>query len=102
MRKFGLTLFILLTTLTFVNAQKKTMDKIAGVVGSGIILQSDIEMQYAQYLAQGGAPNAGIKCQVMQNLLTQKILAQQAVIDSVTVKEDEVDSEIDRKMRSML
>jgi peptidyl-prolyl cis-trans isomerase SurA len=101
MRKFGIAILGFLLIVSVSKAQR-SMDKIAGVVGSGIILQSDIEMQYAQYLAQGGSPNPGIKCQVMQNLLTQKILAQQAVIDSVTVKEDEVDSEIDRKMRSML
>jgi peptidyl-prolyl cis-trans isomerase SurA len=102
MRKFGLTLFILLTTLTFVNAQKRTLDKIAGVVGSGIILQSDIESQYAQYLVQGNQPNPSIKCYILQQLLTQKLLAQQAVIDSVTVKDDEVDAEVDRRMRSMV
>lgn len=101
MRKFGFTLFILLTTLTFVKAQKRTLDKIAGVVGSGIILQSDIESQYAQYLVQGNQPNPGIKCYILQQLLTQKLLAQQAVIDSVTVKDDEVDAEVDRRMRSM-
>lgn len=101
MRKFGLTLFVLLITLTFVKAQKKTLDKIAGVVGSGIILQSDIESQYAQYLAQGNTPNPSIKCIILQQLLTQKLLAQQAVIDSVIVKDDEVDAEVDRRMRNM-
>src|ERR1700712_5290331 len=102
MRNFGLTLFILLTTLTFVKAQKRTLDKIAGVVGSGIILQSDIESQYAQYIIQGNQPNPSIKCYILQQLLTQKLLAQQAVIDSVSVKEDEVDNEVDRKMRGMI
>lgn len=101
MRKFGIAILGFLLIVSVSKAQR-SMDKIAGVVGSSIILQSDIEMQYAQYLVQGGQPNPGIKCQVMQNLLTQKILAQQAVIDSVTVKEDEVDNEIDRKMRSMM
>lgn len=37
----------------------------------------------------------------MQNLVTQKLLAQQAVIDSVTVKDEEVDDEVDRRMRGM-
>ncbi|OCX52360.1 peptidylprolyl isomerase [Mucilaginibacter sp. PPCGB 2223] len=102
MRKFGLTLFILFTTLTLVNAQYKTLDKIAAVVGGGIILQSDIESQYASYLAQGNTPNPAIKCYVLQQLLTQKLLAQQAVIDSVTVNDDDVDNEVDRRMRAMI
>jgi peptidyl-prolyl cis-trans isomerase SurA len=102
MRKFGLTLFILFTTLTFVKAQYKNLDKIAAVVGSSIILQSDIETQYASFLAQGNPPNDNIKCYIIQTLLTQKLLAQQAVIDSVTVTEEEVDNEVDRRMRSMV
>ena len=82
---------------------KHTLDKIAGVVGSSIILQSDIELKYAsQYLAQGNPPNPAVKCQILQGLLTQKLLAQQAVIDSVDVKDDEVDNDVDRRMRGMI
>ncbi len=71
-------------------------------MGSGIILQSDIELQYANYLASGNPPDPSIKCVILQNQLTQKLLAQQAVIDSVTVKDDEVDNELDRRMRGMI
>jgi peptidyl-prolyl cis-trans isomerase SurA len=78
------------------------LDKIAGVVGSSIILQSDIELKYAQILAQGNQPDESIKCQILQGLLTQKLLAQQAVIDSIDVKDDEVDGDVDRRMRSMI
>jgi peptidyl-prolyl cis-trans isomerase SurA len=102
MRKFGIAILSIILTISIVNAQKRTLDKIAGVVGSGIILQSDIELQYANYLASGNQPNPGIKCAILQQLLTQKLLAQQAVIDSVTVKDDEVDNEVDRRMRGMM
>jgi peptidyl-prolyl cis-trans isomerase SurA len=71
-------------------------------VGGGIILQSDIELKYANFLVQGNQPNPAIKCQILQSLLTQKLLAQQAVIDSVEVKEDDVDNDIDRRMRGMI
>jgi peptidyl-prolyl cis-trans isomerase SurA len=102
MRKFGITILSLLLFLTAASAQVHTLDKIAGVVGSGIILQSDIELKYASYLAQGNPPNSAIKCEILQSLLTQKLLAQQAVIDSVDVKDDEVDNEVDRRMRAMI
>jgi peptidyl-prolyl cis-trans isomerase SurA len=102
MRKFGLTLLCLVFALSFAQAQKQTLDKIAGVVGSSIILKSDIEFQYARYLAQGGQPDEAVKCQLMQRLLMQKLLAQQAVIDSVSVTDDDVDNNIDRKMRYMM
>src|ERR1700761_5646825 len=53
----------------------RTLDKIAGVVGSSIILESDIELKYASYLAAGNAPSEDIKCQILQSLITQKLLA---------------------------
>jgi len=99
MRKFGIAVLILTFTITFAHAQK-VLDKVAGVVGSSIILKSDIESTYAQYVLQGMQPNPAVKCQLLQNLVTQKLLAQQAVIDSVTVKDDEVDGEVDRRMRT--
>jgi len=123
MRKFGITILGFLLFRAAASAQQKAdttlkskptvtdtvpagrvhnLDKIAGVVGAGIILQSDIELKYASYLAQGNQPNESVKCEVLQSLLTQKLLAQQAVIDSVDVKDDEVDNEIDRKMRGMI
>lgn len=103
MRKIGLSILNILLILSVAHAQgKRTIDKIAAVVGSGIILQSDIELEYAQYLVSGQQPNEGFKCVILQNKLTQKLLAQQAVIDSVTVKDEEVDADVDRRMRSFM
>jgi peptidyl-prolyl cis-trans isomerase SurA len=102
MRKFGILVLVCLFTFTLAQAQKHTLDKVAGVVGGSVILKSDIELQYAQYLAQGGQPDVGIKGTILSRLLTQKLLAQQAVIDSVTVNDDDVDAQIDRRMRAMM
>lgn len=79
-----------------------SLDKIAAVVGASIILQSDIELKYATYLAQGVPPDPRLKCEIAQNFVTQKLLAAQAIIDSIDVKDDDVDNEIDRRMRSMI
>jgi len=103
MRKIGLALlsFVLLTSVAMAQP-KHTLDKIAAVVGSSVVLQSDIELKYATYLAQGNAANPDIKCQIAQSFITQKLLAAQAIIDSVEVKDDEVDADIDRRMRGMI
>lgn len=106
----GLIFAALLCIIVQVQAQttsqaqtpKKSLDKIAAVVGSTIILQSDLEMQYAQYLAQGNPENAEARCSFLQQILAQKLLSQQAVIDSVSVTDDQVDSEIDRRLRTMI
>jgi peptidyl-prolyl cis-trans isomerase SurA len=95
------TIIVVLIT-GFINISAQTIDKIAAVVQGTIILQSDIDKQYADYLAQGNPPNPEIQCVILQRLLTQKVLSQQAVIDSVEITEDQVDSEVDRRMRAMI
>src|SRR5450631_1378079 len=103
MRKFGLVLLSLVLIMTATKAQKKTLDKIVAVIGSSIVLQSDVEMKYqTQYLGQGNPPDPSVKCLIARNFITQKLLAQQAVIDSIDVKDDEVDGDIDRRMRGMI
>jgi peptidyl-prolyl cis-trans isomerase SurA len=103
MRKTGIVLILsLIFTITFAQAQPRNLDKIAAVVGSSIVLKSDIELRYANALASGMPPNESYKCDILKSFITQKLLAQQAVIDSVTVTDDEVDNEVDRKMRNMI
>jgi peptidyl-prolyl cis-trans isomerase SurA len=95
-------LFFLLTSINLTFAQNITVNKIAAVVGDNIILQSDIEREYANYILQGNPENDEVKCGVLQQMLTQKLLSQQAVIDSVTVTDDEVTNEVDRRMRAFV
>ncbi|MBK0384336.1 peptidylprolyl isomerase [Pedobacter sp. SD-b] len=94
----------LLTFFGFLNiyAQEKVVDKVVAVVGDNIILKSDVDQQYAQYLAQGNKADENTKCLFLQNMLSQKLLTQQAVIDSITVDEEDVDNEINRRMRVMI
>ncbi len=94
--------FVALGMVGSVSAQEaKVVDKVAATVGSSIILQSEIEREYAQYLAQGSPEDESFKCYILQQLLTQKLLAQQAVIDSIDVTESEVDDDINARLRYM-
>jgi len=103
MRKTGIALILsLFLTIAFAQAQPRNLDKIAAVVGNSIVLKSDIELRYGNALASGMPPNESYKCDILKGFITQKLLAHQAVIDSVTVTDDEVDNEIDRRMRSMI
>ena len=99
MKKVFLVAFAL--TCLFFNsfAQKHNIDKVAAVVGNNIILLSDLNQQYTQYLYQGNKPDPTVKCYVLQQLLTQKLLKQQADIDSVMVEDSQVDDEVNKRMR---
>lgn len=87
-------------TLLPLQAQEKTIDEVVAVVGDEMILLSDIENQYLQQRLQGGIQGAhAIRCEILENLLFQKLLIDQAVLDSVEVSDSHVDAEMDRKLR---
>ncbi len=99
MKKFLLIAGGLMCLFINVQAQKKNLDKVVAVVGSNIILLSDLNQQYAIYLNQGNPPDDRVKCYYLQSMLTQKLLKQQAEIDSIMVDDAQVDSELDKRMR---
>lgn len=78
---------------------QQTIDKVVAVVGSKIILHSDVEKQYVQFIAQGGTETSDARCTILDQLILQKLLINQAAIDSVTVSETQVEGELDRRMR---
>lgn len=102
MKKF---LFVALLNVIFLSGafaqESKVIDKVAATVGSSIILQSELDREYAQHLAQGNQADESFKCYILQQLLTQKLLAQQAVLDSIDVTESEVDDNINQRLRYM-
>jgi len=77
------------------------IDQVIGVVGQNIILQSDLESQYIQYMMQQGGKESeeDIKCTIIENMVFQKLLLNQAELDSVEVSDGQVESELDRRLR---
>lgn len=102
MKKILGLIIILFTFFNSSFAQEKLIDRVIATVGSSFILQSDLELEYTQYLAQGNQPNDKVKCYILQQLMTQKLLAQQAVVDSIEVSESEVDDQLNFRIRTMI
>lgn len=75
------------------------IDEVVAVVGNNIIKKSDVEKQYLQYIAQGNTETGGLRCAILENLLLQKLLVQQAIIDSVDVSDAQVEAELDKRIR---
>ncbi len=69
------------------------------VVGDKILLRSDIEKQYVQFTAQGMETGENTRCLIFDQLLMQKLMLNQADLDSVTVPDAQVEGELDRRMR---
>lgn len=80
-------------------SQKKNLDKVVAVLGGNIILLSELNQQYAQYLNSGNPADERFKCVILNQMLSNKLLKLQAEIDSVYVEESQVDEEVDKRMR---
>lgn len=82
------------------NAQEKLIDEVVGVVGGNVILFSDIETQYLQLKAQGNILGGSqLRCQILESLLYQKLLLNQAELDSVEISDSRVESAMDARLR---
>lgn len=99
MKKFLVMAGGLICLFLNTQAQKKNIDKVVAVLGNNIILLSDLNQQYAQFLNQGNPDDPKIKCMILQQILVQKLLKQQAEIDSVMVDDSQVDDEVEKRMR---
>ena len=95
-RRFFISIICLLIG---VNAySQEIIDKIVGIVGNEIIMMSDIENQYIQMASQQMDVNPNTRCEILEDLMFQKLLYVQAQKDSIEVTPKEVETELDRRL----
>lgn len=92
------------TVVQVSNTKKVTADKIVGVVGDKVILQSDIKNAIldVQRQAQGQEVQLPTECEVMEQALAQKAMVLQSERDSIPVSDEEIEAELDNQVRSFL
>ena len=91
----------ILIFLLFVNCAvfAQSIDKIEAIVGSEILLTSDIENQYNQFLSQGIINTGDVRCDIIKDLLFQNLLVHHAKIDStIEVGIDDVAQEVNKRI----
>ena len=103
-RFFAVFAIVTICSSTIYAQQVQVIDKIVAVVGNNIIMQSDIEQQYMQYRMQGGIKGSAssIRCEILEDMLFRKLMLNQAELDSITVSDEQIDSEVDRYIRYYL
>lgn len=95
-----LSLIILTLAINKGYAQEQIIDEVVAVVGANYILQSDVETQYLQYRAQGEVADArASRCRIFEDLLYQKLMLNQAELDSVQITEEQVNQTMDARFR---
>jgi peptidyl-prolyl cis-trans isomerase SurA len=92
-------LVILICCFQNLQAQSpKVIDEVVAVVGDKKILFSDIEQQYLQLKEQGEKVDDNTRCMILEQLLMQKLLMNQAEVDSIEVSDNEIENELDSRM----
>lgn len=96
-------LFILtgcIVTSNQTQAQDKVVDQIVAVVGKNIILKSDIEGMYQQQQAQGITTEGDMKCEILENLLVEKLLLAEAELDTtITVSDSQLNQNLEQRIQ---
>ncbi len=98
-RIFFTICFILFIQSLFAQTKKVLADKIIATIGDKIILESDIDNSIADMQRQNIDVPANAKCILLQQALGLKALVLQAELDSIPVSDEDIDAEIDNRIR---
>jgi peptidyl-prolyl cis-trans isomerase SurA len=102
--KYGL-LILFSVILTQIKAQETEgfiVDKIIAKVDNYILIKSELERAYQDYLTNGGTPSQEARCQYLAMLVRNKLMMAKAEIDSVMVLDAEVDLNTQNRMDMIL
>ncbi len=94
---------MLLAVSAFAQSSKKVVaDKISAIVGDRIILQSDIKNSVSDMLRRGETLPDNAECLLMEQAIISKVLMLQAEKDSLPVTDEEVEADLDNRIRSYI
>ncbi len=104
LKKIVTAAFLLLTFAGVAQGQPKKViaDKISGIVGDKIILYSDIRNSLADIIRQGGQVPENAECMLMEQAIISKMLMLQAQKDSLPVTDEEVEADLDNRIRTYI
>ena len=98
---FGnVALFFVFLCGSYALKAQESADKIIAIIGRNrIILQSELEMEVAQAKQQNPQFNDTMRCLMLQQMILRKMLLEQAERDSVMVTDEDVEGQLDNRLR---
>lgn len=94
LKNISLLIFYFITST--MHAQQ-IVEGVVAVVGDKAIFKSEVEQQYFQ-LVKNENQTDNIKCEILNDLIFQKLLSHQAELDSLEVTDDEVNDAINQRI----
>ncbi len=100
-------LLLVLTNFSMAKGQGEeekgfVVDEIIAKVDNYIVLKSELDRSYQEYLANGGSLSEEARCQYLGLLIRNKLMMAKAEIDSVVVLDAEVDLNASNRMDMIL
>lgn len=77
----------------------KVIDRIIAQIGDEIILLSDIQNRRLELIQEGQTPDIAADCMILEEMLFEKLLVNQAMVDSVEISDDMVNYEMENRLR---
>jgi peptidyl-prolyl cis-trans isomerase SurA len=99
LRLTGVLLFIGFINTCFAQPTGLVADKIIAVVGNKVVLKSDVDNAILDMKRQGADIPADAACYLLEQAISIKALVLQAEIDSIPVSDEDIDADIDNRIR---
>ena len=95
---------LLLLALLPARAQKYegVVEKSVALVGSDVVMLSDIESEAQMMRARGLTVDKSARCEILENFLVSKLFLTQAKLDSLVVNDAQVSASLDQRMNEVL
>lgn len=92
------TLTLFLSAGAFAQKYTGIVDRAAAVIGNELILVSDVESEVQMLRTKGYGSDRNVRCEVLEKMMEQKLFLIQSRIDSLTVNQDMVDSNLSQQI----
>ena len=93
------SLFLLLSGTVLAQKSPIVIDKIVAQVGDEIILLSDLQSQKLQMVQAKMEVDHKTDCKIIEGLMYQNLLLNQAILDSITLPDGQVNAEMENRLR---
>jgi peptidyl-prolyl cis-trans isomerase SurA len=102
LRLCAILMILIIQSIAASNAQK-LVDAVSAIVGNEVIYLSDVEngvVQQQMYSSRNSVDE--LRCSVFEELLISKLFLDQARLDSITVTDESVDSELNMRLNDFI
>lgn len=99
LRRLTFVIITLSVSYIYAHSQPQIIDRVVAVVGKNTILQSEIEAQLLQMKAQGMSMGRESRCEILEDLLIQKLMINQALLDSIEVSPGDVEMQLNSRLQ---